>query len=187
MEAKKISRSFHRELRERMTLTEREEKSREICRRLRLEPWYSECGFLYGYYPIGSETDCLPILRQALSDGKRVALPKSEENGWMDFYEIRSLAETKEGRFHVREPENGGRPLENTEGIILTPGLAFDRLGNRYGYGKGYYDRYFTRFPKFKRFGLAFENQMEEQIETDITDVKLHRVYTEKCCYLFCG
>lgn len=44
------------------------------------------------------------------------------------------------------------------------PGLVFDRKGNRYGYGGGYYDRYFARFPKLSRMAVAFEGQIEEQL-----------------------
>lgn len=185
MEERKDCRSFHRKLRDRMSVGERQEKSGVICGNLLSEPWFLDCELIYGYFPVKSEADCLTVLKNALSCGKRVALPKTGANGQMDFYEIRSLSETEEGRFHVREPKGNGSPLQNTEGIVLTPGLVFDRLGNRYGYGKGYYDRYFARFPKLKRFALAFENQMDMQIETNSTDIKMHRIYTEKCCYLF--
>lgn len=59
---------------------------------------------------MGSEVETEEIIRQAWQDGKAVAVPKTEKQREMQFYEIRSLAELSEGRFGVREPK-GGRSL----------------------------------------------------------------------------
>ena len=66
------------------------------------------------------------------------------------------------------------------DAVVLVPGLVFDRKGNRYGYGGGYYDRYFARFPKLSRMAVAFEGQIEEQLAVLPTDVRMHRIYTEE-------
>lgn len=46
-------------------------------------------------------------------------------------------------------------------------------------YGKGFYDRYFARYAKLNRFALAYENQLEPELEVLDTDIKMHRIYTE--------
>ena len=56
---------------------------------------------------------------------------------------------------------------------------VFTPTGSRYGYGKGFYDRYFARYAKLNRFALAYENQLEPELEVLDTDIKMHRIYTE--------
>ena len=66
----------------------------------------------------------------------------------MEFYEIHSLFELQPGTFGVLEPvpENSRLVQEETEGLCIVPGLSFDAEGYRLGYGKGYYDRFLSRF-----------------------------------------
>ena len=150
---------------------------------------------IYGYYPLGAEADCLPFLAQALSDGKTVALPvtskerlqrdcgqvkRMQDTHRMEFYRIRELSRVREGAFHVMEPDESCKRIGGEDAVVLVPGLVFDRKGNRYGYGGGYYDRYFARFPKLSRMAVAFEGQIEEQLAVLPTDVRMHRIYTEE-------
>lgn len=185
IETKQSIRQFHKEQRAAMRIEEVREKSREICRLLLESDWYPSCKTLYAYYPLGTEADCRSLIGQALADGKRVALPRTRENCRMDFYQITSLKQVEEGHFHVMEPLSGCPLMEEQQGVILVPGVVFDRQGNRYGYGKGYYDRYFARFPGLRRMAAAYENQMEQKLEVLDTDVKMNRIYTERQVYIF--
>lgn len=176
----------HKKIRERMGASQVQELSGAICRTLLMEEWYGTTEVLFGYYPLGNEVDCRPFLDGAFKAGKRVALPRTGADCRMDFYEVPSLEHLVEGRFHVLEPAADCPLIEPGDGVVLVPGVAFDKKGNRYGYGKGYYDRYFARFPAAKRMALAYGHQMEEALETLATDVKMHRIYTEQGCYR-CG
>ena len=190
---KQLLRKRHKELRAQMSASEVKDKSKEICNRFLKSSWYLETKRIFGYYPLGNEVDCLLVLRQALSDGKRVALPRTEADCRMDFYEITSIEQVEEGAFHVMEPQKGCQLVlpskkaeenrNSMEEVVLVPGVVFDKMGNRYGYGKGYYDRYFARFPQIERIAFAYENQLEDEIETLITDVKMHSIYTEQTAY----
>lgn len=187
METKRSCRKLHIEKRNAMTKPEVTAASECICKHLTSSDWYQKSDIIYGYYPLGNEVDCLSFLEKAFADNKRVALPRTREDCAMDFYEIHSLKEVQEGTFHVMEPVHSCPIIEVQEAVVLVPGVVFDRSGNRYGYGKGFYDRYFSRFPKLMRFALAYENQMEELLETLDTDMKMHRIYTERDCYRFHG
>lgn len=180
---KRNCRKFHKELRDAMSKAEVEERSSAICKKLLSEPWYRECDLIYGYYPLKNEVNCLTFLKSALSDKKRVALPRTGSDHAMEFYLIRSLEDVEEGHFHVYEPKDTCPLIQEIQAVVLVPGVVFDHSGNRYGYGKGYYDRYFERFPQLMRFALAYENQMEEKLEVLQTDIKMHRIYTETGCY----
>lgn len=64
--------------------------------------------------------------------------------------------------------------------VIITPGVAFDRDKNRVGFGRGYYDRFFVKYPNAKKIAIAFEEQMiNEGIETDKYDKKVDILITE--------
>ena len=62
---------------------------------------------------------------------------------------------------------------------MLVPGFIFDVYGYRLGYGKGYYDRFFAKNPKLKRYAVCYANQLEESLAVSIYDVKMHEIYTE--------
>lgn len=176
-------RKMHKILQNKMPEQEIYAKSGQICRKILNSDWYGNCNVIYGYYPLAKEVDCRPVLRQALLDGKTVALPRTKADCQMDFYRIASLDEVKEGRFHVMEPVAACERLQETDAAVLVPGVVFDRQGNRYGYGKGYYDRYFARFSGLYRVALAFEHQMEDAIPASPTDVPMKLIYTEKTIY----
>ncbi len=147
--------------------------------------WYAGCELIYGYYPLGGEVDCLPFLRQALCDKKAVALPRvGKSEGEMDFYLITSLAQVSEGAFHVSEPVPGCPLVQSRDAVVLVPGVVFSRDGARYGYGKGYYDRYLARFPGLIKVAPAFENQLETGLPQKPTDVRMDFICTEKAVYV---
>lgn len=201
-------RKLHREQRDRMTSANVSKMSRMICERLLHAECYEKSRVIYGYYPLGNEVNCLPILRQALSDGKTVALPatgarllerteaaemdaaeagatrKTEAAHRMEFFRVNSLDEVAEGNFHVMEPIVECPVIQEERALVLVPGVTFDRSGNRYGYGGGYYDRYFSRFPGVYRAALCYEHQMEENLIVLDTDIKMHEIYTEKQDYV---
>lgn len=182
-------RSRHKMLRAQMPQQEAAEKSRKICERLKAASWYQDCSCILGYVPLPHEVDCRDFLEQAKKDGKKIALPRTAAGCAMDFFLVEAFDELVEGNFHVREPKEKCplfEPKENREQmVVLVPGVVFDRMGNRYGYGKGYYDRYFLRFPMLCRYALAFENQIEEALTVEITDQKMQRIYTEEAEYCF--
>lgn len=180
----------HKRLRDGMSCKEAEKASQVICEKLSEADWYAACNWIYGYYPLGREVDCLSFLRKALEEGKRVALPRTEQDSLrvgerrMDFYEITSPEQVAEGKFGVLEPNVKCPLVQEEDAIVLVPGVVFDRMGNRYGYGKGYYDRYFARFPKLYKLALSYEHQLEEELWVSETDVKMDGIYTERQCYL---
>ncbi len=183
LQTKQQIRSYHKKIRDCMTERDVEEKSRLICARVLESRQYLEASLLYGYYPLGNEVNVLPVLGQALREGKRVALPRTGEGCQMDFYQIASLSQVTEGRFHVMEPGEGCELVSFAEGVMLVPGVVFDRTGSRYGYGKGYYDRYLARFDNICRISTAYEHQLEEKLAAELTDQKMHVVCTEKAWY----
>ena len=73
------------------------------------------------------------------------------------------------------------RPVDwrGKDTLVLTPGVAFDRYGNRMGFGKGYYDRYFAERNRYNLLGVAYELQVSEELPTGEFDVALPYIVTE--------
>lgn len=59
--------------------------------------------------------------------------------------------------------------------LILVPGVAFDKSGNRLGRGKGYYDKVLKQTGAYK-LGVCFDFQLVERVPVEPHDVKMDRV-----------
>ena len=117
------------------------------------------------------------IIEELLAQGKRVYLPRVEGDA-IRFYRIRSLSGLKLSAFGIREPQPI-EPIDPKEAeVIVCPGLAFDKAGNRLGYGGGYYDRYLKDCPA-KRIGVCFKEQLFETIPHKENDVPMDAVITD--------
>lgn len=130
---------------------EREKRSQEICSLAASLVSFRHADIILLYAPIKSEIDVMPIMREALSKGKRVAFPKcNTEERTMQFHFIEKEEDLTVQAYGIREPK-GTEPVydpETTQGIAVcyVPGLAFDAYGYRLGYGKGYYDKFMNKF-----------------------------------------
>lgn len=179
----KIQRNFrkqHLALRNAMSSQEILLKSKEIAANLYASEWYKDADEIFAYYPLGSEVNVAGFVKQALADGKKAALPRTREQFEMDFYYITSFQQLKKGKFNVLEPETDcERALPNKQ-IVLVPGIVFGKDKSRYGYGKGYYDRFFAKYPNLKRYAVCFAHQLEESLVMTEHDCFMHRIYTEK-------
>ena len=63
--------------------------------------------------------------------------------------------------------------------LIIVPGVAFDRNGNRMGRGRGFYDRMLKSTMGALKIGIAYDFQMLDAIPVEPHDVKMDRIITE--------
>ena len=115
----------------------------------------------------------IPIIEQALEEGKRVAVPRcipSEKR--MDFRYIEHLNQLEKAYYDLLEPIVNETKAASPEEIdyMVVPGVAFDERGYRIGYGGGYYDRYLQDY-KGATVSLLFSNQLLKQLPVDEYDV----------------
>ncbi|MDR2156683.1 MAG: 5-formyltetrahydrofolate cyclo-ligase [Clostridiales Family XIII bacterium] len=107
---------------------------------------YGEAGVLFTYVGRNDEIDTLPLIEQALAEGKRVCAPAVRGGGVMDAKEIASVDDLTLGAMNLIEPCGSCPPIEPQEiELVLVPCISCDPCGNRLGYGGGYYDRYLKR------------------------------------------
>ncbi|MCR5791260.1 MAG: 5-formyltetrahydrofolate cyclo-ligase [Lachnospiraceae bacterium] len=162
----------------------RREKDFLIRERLLSSEAYRKASSIGFYYSFRSEADTTGLILQALSDGKRVYLPKTcykEEMPTLDFYRIQSLSEVREGFWGIPEPDPSVcemLPPDEAPALLIVPGLAFDLKKNRMGYGKGFYDRYIADHNTVTA-GIAYQEQIYEEIPTGKYDRRLHMIVTD--------
>ena len=130
---------------------------------------YRQAKSLYGYLPYNQEVRTVPILEQALRDGKRVAVPKVYGNE-MRFIWLEDLTAVAEGYAGIPEPVADEPVAEDPTALVLMPGLAFDPQGHRIGYGGGFYDRFLEAEPNHPTVALCYDFQMCEHLETEEFD-----------------
>lgn len=182
MERNQDYRKKHKAIRNAMPADEVRQKSLQICRYLEESAWYEKADVIFSYYPLGNEVSAQAFHEKIWCDGRKLALPRVEGDE-MEFYFVSCMEELAEGSFHIMEPVSQCEKVlieKEHPPVVLTPGLVFDESGNRYGYGKGYYDRFFTRNPEIRmRYGLAFAHQLEQTIPAGEWDVPMLGIYTE--------
>jgi len=129
----------------------RRELSAAICRRVAASPEFARRRFALLFASFGSEVDTGDLLRIALAEGKRVALPRVEPaTRTLELREVRSLEDDlAPGLWSIPEPIPERCPLVSPDELdfVLVPGVAFDRERRRLGYGGGYYDRLLSALP----------------------------------------
>ncbi len=154
--------------------------SEDLCKNLLGSPYWQQARRILMFYPLNDEPDIAPLLQQALTAGKTIALPRY--NSSLGVYEaalIRSLTEDLvPGRFGVREPSPNcpALPLNQLD-LTLVPGIAFDASGRRLGRGKGFYDRLLPGTTGMT-LGLAFDWQESDALPTEPHDVELDAILT---------
>lgn len=112
----------------------------------------------------GSEVSTAPIIEALHERGARVVLPFLEDGGMrMGVHERRDrLVPTSYG---PGEPATRVAVDPASIDLIVVPGLAFDRAGNRLGYGGGHYDRFLRSLPPPTiRVGMAFAEQIVDEV-----------------------
>ena len=158
-----------------MTEEEIERRSRSLCQKFLESDAYRACRTLYGYLPYNQEVRTVPILAQALADGKQVAVPKVYGDD-MKFIFLTDLTQVSRGYAGIPEPIADEPVAEDETALVLMPGLAFDPQGHRIGYGGGFYDKFLSREPNHPTLALCYEFQMVEHLETEEFDIPVDTV-----------
>ena len=126
------------------------------------------------------EIDLLPLLERALAEGKTVALPRFvPETGVYAAGRITDLArDCAPGKLGILEPAARCTPFAlKLLDLALVPGVGFDAAGHRLGRGAGYFDRILAQVAGTK-CGVAFDQQMVQQIPAEPHDISLNCILT---------
>lgn len=175
--------------RDRLDPLTRERWSREAC--VCASQLLEETGasYILAFASFRSELDTGPLLEWAWDRKLEVYLPRVEQDR-LTIHQTTGRSELEPGALRIPEPVTPSVPLDRLtgrRGVIFVPGLAFDRLGGRLGYGRGYYDRLLASWPEEPdgqarplRAGLAYSMQLADEVPMDEHDARVDLLITEQ-------
>lgn len=130
------------------------------------------------YLPMGTEIDISPLINTMLEAKITVVTPKTLPNRKLQHLELSSLNELEEGIFGTRFPANASEFL-GTYDLIIVPGLSFNKLNYRLGYGGGYYDNFMAQHPTSKKTGICYPFQIVDTIPLEAHDLQLDEILVD--------
>ena len=177
-ELRKIMRSKRNQL-----LTEQKEKyDKVIFDKVISNPMYLNAKVLFVYVSYENEVNTHEIINHSLLSGKIVCVPKVISNDMgMAAIEIKNFNELTPGAYGILEPSSHKGIVIAPEKIDMTilPGLAFDKLGGRLGYGGGFYDRYLSATRNdSNKIALGYNFQLVDKVPTEDFDIPIDDVIT---------
>ena len=176
---KNAIRNQMREQRQALSPALHAEKSGAICRRLEQLPVYQNAKKILVYVSTKKEVETHGLIKDALAQGRQLYVPKIHD-GSLIICPLTKWADLQLGTFGILEPCEILNPAQPEEiDLIIVPGLAFDLRAHRIGYGKGHYDK-LLKSTKGYKVGLAFHEQVIENVPNEAHDVALDLVITDK-------
>jgi len=126
-----------------------------------------------------NEIDTYLFIKYFFENGIQVFVPKMIEEKLISV-ELTSETILVQNQWGISEPETDEDSGLNDFDYILTPLLYCDCQGNRIGYGKGFYDRFFSQLnnSECKKIGINFFSPDEKIDDYDKYDVPLDYLVT---------
>lgn len=173
--------------RKKLSADDIEAKSMEIANRLINEPVWDYYNY-HLFLPIRRQKEVnTEFLISALQGhDKNIILSATDfETYTMKHFLLTDDTLIKENKMGIPEPLNGFEISEDYIDVVFLPLLAFDKLGNRIGYGKGFYDKFLSKCKNgMLKIGLSFF-EAEDEIPAHKNDVRLDACQTPERMYWF--
>lgn len=151
-----------------------------LLSRLRAEKKIPDTVYLYASF--GGEADTFQLMDALWQQNYLVALPRVAGER-MDFYLVRSRKDLVPGFRNIPEPAEHCEKACCPQAVVITPGTAFTRAGDRMGYGGGFYDRFLEKHPDITRLAVAFDFQILDLVPTEPTDICPQIIVTQSKVY----
>lgn len=156
--------------------------SYQIAQRLFAESFWKDANTISITISRMPEVDTYQIIRRAWEEKKTVVVPKCyPANRTMKFRVLKAFNELESVFYGLFEPiekvtdEVGRKDID----LMIVPGLAFTKRGERLGFGGGYYDRYLEEYGG-RKISLAFQQQIVSSLPVERHDILLHKIITEE-------
>ena len=149
-----------------------------VYARLRESEVYRRARVVMGYAAVRGELSVDALMRDALMSGKTLVLPRCAPEGRMTARCVRELSGLQNGMYGVPEPPEDAMRIHPAQiDLILVPGVAVGRGGERLGQGGGYYDRFLPESPAF-RLGICHGFALLRDLAQHEHDVRMDAVLT---------
>ncbi len=165
-----------------ITPSQRLEWSQKVCEGILASSWYRGAASLFVFLSDPQEPDLGEVVRACLGSGRTVCAPRMDwATSVMQACEVLDPArDVVASRYGLTEPAAHCRVVApGTIDLVLIPGIAFDRSGNRLGRGGGFYDRFLAQSElRARRLGVAFDLQIVPDVPSERHDARMDAVVT---------
>jgi len=177
-ERKRSCRTAARDARRAIAPDVRSDASAAIAGLIERLPELATASAVLAYGAMPDEVDAAPLVAALRARGVRIALPRVDgERLTLHWHE--ADAPLRAGAFGLMEPVPEAPPAAPGEiDLVIVPGVAFDAACNRLGMGAGYYDRLLAEMPRAVTIGVAFDEQVVDEVPCEPHDLPLDAVIT---------
>lgn len=180
MTTKALMRSRYRDLEHNRPADRVASASQAIYEKLITQEVFQQARCIGAYLALPTEVQTRALIAACWENGATVCVPYYIPE--QRFYGLSRLDPTmplRPQQWNVLEPEKPEPVDPATLDLILVPGMAFDRRGVRLGHGGGHYDRLLLQVKGF-RLGLAFHDQIAEDLPREPHDEPVHAILTDE-------
>ncbi len=181
-------RKKYKSLRQDLSQTQIEDFSLDIANQLlKLDVWNFSFYHIFLSIEEQKEINTDYILNILAGKDKNIVISKSNfEDFSMKHFLLTDNTKIKKNNYNIPEPIDGIPIASDHLEVIFIPLLAFDNLGHRIGYGKGFYDRFLTSCkPETLKIGLSFFEAEDESFEASKDDIRLDYCVTPNEVFQF--
>ncbi|WP_026906198.1 5-formyltetrahydrofolate cyclo-ligase [Paucisalibacillus globulus] len=129
----------------------------------------------------GFEWDTRAIIETGWKQGKTIVVPKCyPHEKRLEFYQLQNYEELETVYYNLLEPKpvEENRVQKESIDLIIVPGIVFDQLGYRIGFGGGYYDRFLTTYGG-NTVSLLSQKQLIDKVPYESYDIPVKHLLTE--------
>jgi len=156
----------------------RHKRSLNIKRKLFLLSDFKKAQTILLYLSFDGEVETAAMIKDAKKEGKQITVPICDrKKRQLVPCAFSSFDELKRGAYGISRPKINKVVSDDRIDLVVVPGVAFDKKGNRLGRGLGYYDRLLSRLsPSIKRIGVAFDFQIVDNLPLNPYDQPVDKV-----------
>lgn len=179
---KSAIRSLINKKRNNMTVKEIQTYSSAIEKEIIISTAFLQSKVIMAYMPIQNEVLTDIIIKAVLNTGKILCFPRVVDSTNLEAAPVKNMDnELILSSINIWEPNPSIPAVEPYDiEFVLTPGIAFDRKGNRIGFGKGYYDRFISLLKNgCHKIAPAYQFQVLDSIPSFESDQNVDMIFTE--------
>ena len=140
---------------------------------LKLPIWHLDYYHIYLPIKAKAEIDTTLILTLLQGKDKQVILPRIKGSE-LEHILLTDITKLKTNILGITEPEKGIKFSPEQIDVIFLPLLAWDKSGNRLGYGKGFYDNFLSLCKTNTiKVGLSFFDPVDKIVDIRSKDVRM--------------
>ena len=185
---KKVIRKKIKQLFQKLESDDFDRKSEEVLKKIINLPEWKNADTVIVFISLPDEIKTDNIIRRALAEGKKTAVPRIEK-GDLIFHYIKSPdSDFIIHPYGMPEPLPSAPVFEpeaaDEKTLLLVPGLAFDSCCLRLGRGKGFYDRFLSGISaSVKKIGIGYDFQIVESVPAEEHDFPLDMIITDRSVF----